>query len=264
MIPTNNSSFLRGAWAITKPGMAAFLESLKMSTSGITMADFFTPRQSMQVDDHGIAHIDIKGALIDAAPAIHEKIGATDYRSIRSEIDAAQDAKAIMLRIDSPGGTVAGLEEASNDIKGSSVPVYAYTDGLCCSAAYHLASSAQNIIASPSATVGNIGTVLSWIDDSALMAAMGLSQEVITNEQADLKGTFRDSPMTAEQREFLQEEVNAMGDQFKQHVESNRQVDPEVFRAGWYSGDRAQSLGLIDAISSYDYAHATILHGLSS
>jgi len=112
--------------------------------------------------------------------------------------------------------------------------------------------------------VGNIGTVLSWIDDSALMAAMGLSQEVITNDQADLKGTFRDSPMTAEQREFLQEEVNAMGDQFKHHVESQRQVDPEVFRAGWYSGDRAQSLGLIDAISSYDYAHATILHGLSS
>ena len=96
------------------------------------------------------------------------------------------------------------------------------------------------------------------------MAAMGLSQEVITNEQADLKGTFRDSPMTAEQRQFLQEEVNAMGKQFKQHVEAQRDVDPEVFRAGWYSGERAQDLGLIDAISSYDYAHATILGDLSS
>lgn len=235
-----------------------------MSTSGITMADFFSPRQSMQIDDHGIAHIDIKGALLDNAPAIHEKIGATDYRTIRNEIDAAQDAQAIMLRIDSPGGSVAGLEEASNAIKDSAVPVYAYIDGMGCSAAYHLSSSAKDIIASPSATVGNIGTVLSWIDDSALMAAMGLSQEVITNEQADLKGTFRDSPMTAEQRQFLQEEVNAMGDQFKNHVESQRQVDPEVFRAGWYSGERAQSLGLIDAVSSYDYAHETILGGLSS
>ena len=68
--------------------------------------------------------------------------------------------------------------------------------------------------------------------------------------------------MTDAQREFLQEEINAHGEQFRNHVESNRSVDPEVFRAGWYQGDRAQSLGLVDAISSYEYARQTIIKGI--
>ena len=261
MIPTNNTSFLRGAWAITRPGMAALLESIRTAKSDMDFADFFSPRQALTEDENGIAHIDVKGALIDNAPAIYEKIGSTDYRSIITEIDAAQDSKAIMMRIDSPGGTVAGLEEASQAIMASSVPVIAYCDGMACSAAYHLASSASAIAASPSADVGNIGTVLAWYDDSVLMESMGYKMEVITNEGADLKGTFRDSPMTDAQREFLQEEINIMGEQFRNHVESNRSVDPEVFRAGWYQGERAQSLGLIDAVTSYEYARQTILLG---
>ena len=258
MIPTNNTSFLRGAWAITKTGMSALIESLKIANSGIDFADFFTPRQDLGIDENGIAHIDIKGSLLDAAPPIFEKIGSTDYRSIREEIAAAQDARAIMLRIDSPGGTVSGLEEASEAIRSSSVPTYAFCDGMACSAAYHLASSADGIAASMSADVGNIGTVLAWYDDSELLASIGLKAEVITNEGADLKGTFRDSPMSDSQREFLQEEVNAMGEQFRNHVESNREVDPEVFRAGWYSGDRAQQLGLVDAVTTYSYAVETL------
>lgn len=259
MIPTNNTSFLRGSWAITRPGMIALLESIKTAREDINFEDFFTARESITEDEDGIAHIDVKGALIDNAPRIYEKIGSTDYRTILSELEAAQDSKAIMLKIDSPGGTVSGLEETSNAIASSKVPVYAYCDGMACSAAYHIASSAEAIVASPSADVGNIGTVLAWMDDSALMESMGLSMEVITNEGADLKGTFRDSPMTAEQREFLQDEVNLMGGQFRDHVESNRSVDPEVFRAGWYQGERAQSLGLIDAIASYEYTRKTIL-----
>ena len=261
MIPTNNTSFLRGAWAITRPGMAALLESIRTAKSDTDFSDFFSPRQAITEDADGIAHIDVKGALIDNAPAIYEKIGSTDYRSIIAEIDAAQDSSAIMLRVDSPGGTVAGLEEASQAIMESNVPVIAYCDGMACSAAYHLASSASAVVASPSADVGNIGTVLAWYDDSVLMESMGYKMEVITNEGADLKGTFRDSPMTDSQREFLQEEINIMGEQFRNHVESNRAVDPEVFRAGWYQGERAQSLGLIDAVTSYEYARQTILLG---
>jgi len=239
--------------------MIALLESIKTAREDINFEDFFTTRESVTEDEDGIAHIDVKGALIDNAPRIYEKIGSTDYRTIRSEIEAAQDSKAIILKIDSPGGTVSGLEETSQAIADSKVPVFAYCDGMACSAAYHIAASTKEIIASSSADVGNIGTVLAWMDDSALMAAMGLSLEVITNEGADLKGTFRDSPMTAEQREFLQGEVNLMGNQFRSHVESHRNVDPEVFRAGWYQGERAQSLGLIDAIASYDYTKKTIL-----
>ena len=252
MIPTNNTSFIKGAWAITEQGMTSLLRSAKLAMqANFDMDDFFNTRDTVAIDDHNIAHIDIKGALMDNAPGIFEKIGCTDYRTIREEIAVAQEAGAtgIMFNIDSPGGTVAGLEEASAAIASASVPTIAHVDGMGCSAAYHLAASCNQIGASPSADVGNIGTVLAWYDDSEFLAKLGFKAEVITNEGADLKGTFRDSPMSESQREFLQEETNRLGDAFQQHVSANRpNIDSEVFRAGWYSGDRAGELGLVDAI----------------
>jgi ClpP class serine protease len=79
---------------------------------------------------------------------------------------------------------------------------------------------------------------------------MGVEFHCMTNEGADLKGTFRDSPMTDSQREFLQEQLNEHGAAFRETVEGNRAgIDPEVFRAGWYSGEKAVELGLIDIIA---------------
>jgi len=257
--PTNNTAWMRGHWAITKPGMMALLDSIQFAQhqmqqdSSFDFDDFFTPRESLYIDKYGIAHINIKGALMDQAPKIYEKLGGTDYRTLRSEIAQAQDALGIILRVDSPGGTVAGLEEASTAIANSDVPVAVYVDGMCCSAAYHLASSAKVIAASPSSDVGNIGTVLAWLDDAQFLESMGFETNVITNEGADLKGTFRDSPMTDAQREFLQDETNRIGEEFHDHVLENRPfVDDEVFRAGWYHGVRAGELGLIDATGYYD------------
>lgn len=263
--PTNNSAFLRGEWAITRHGMMALLESMRFAQrADIELDDFFSVREPMHIDEYGIAHIEIKGALMDNAPKIMEKIGMTDYRTIRSEIAQAQDAMGILLKIDSPGGTVAGLEEASDAIMASKVPTVAYVDGMCCSAAYHLASSSEGIMASPSSDVGNIGTVLAWYDDAQFLADMGLELNVITNEGADLKGTFRDSPMTEAQREFLQEETNRIGEEFQDHVLENRpDIDEEVFRAGWYHGKRAGQLGLIDAIGNYDEAQAALVAAIA-
>lgn len=256
MTPTNNTALIRGAWAITKPGMCALVESLQATTdANISYDDFFTPRQSMTIDDNGVAHIDIKGSLMDNAAPIFEKIGSTDYRSIRSEITEAekQGAKAILFKVDSPGGTVAGLQEASDAILATDLHTVAYCDGMACSAAYHLAASTDEIVASPSADVGNIGTVLAWYDDSELMESMGVASVVMTNEGADLKGTFRDNPMTDSQRAFLKEGVDAMGEEFRNHVTANRPgIDEEVFRAGWYHGEQAGQLGLIDAVMTHD------------
>jgi ClpP class serine protease len=90
---------------------------------------------------------------------------------------------------------------------------------------------------------------MAWSDDNPAWEAMGVEFHVMTNEGADLKGTFRDSPMTDSQREFLQEQLNEHGAAFRATVEGNRpNIDSEVFRAGWYSGEKALSLGLIDTI----------------
>ena len=87
--------------------------------------------------------------------------------------------------------------------------------------------------------------------------------EVMTNDGADLKGTFRDTPMTDSQREFLQEETNRIGEEFQQHVIAHRpNINSEVFRAGWYHGTRAGELGLVDAIGSKEGAYAMLVNAV--
>lgn len=220
------------------------------------VSDLVTPRAGMKIDEFtGDARISIQGALADKAPPIWEKLGQTDYRSIQSEVAQAiaAGADSITLAIDSPGGTLAGLEETADAIGRASeagIPVVASCDGMACSAAYWLASSAEHIHATPSAEVGNIGVVLAFADDTAFWEGMGVEFHVLTNEGADLKGTFRE-PLSDSQRAFLQEGIDQHGAAFRNHVQGNRPaIDPEVFRAGWYSGERAVSLGLVDSIST--------------
>ena len=228
----------------------AQLEKIIDPRSGLTMADFVTARPSMEIID-GVASIHITGSLANNAENIHEIAGGTDYKSIISEIDQAkaEGASEIHYKINSGGGSVQGLKEASNAIKASGIPSAAIVDGTAASAAYYLAASTDYIEATPSSIVGNIGTIMAFVDVSDNLSAQGVKQVAIVNEGADLKGTGSEK-MTEAQHEFLQNQVNAMGADFRGHVEATREeIDAEVFRAGWYSGNEAKSLGLIDSIS---------------
>ena len=244
-------------WAISPAALADVQASLKAAANPeamLNMADFVVARRPATMDEEWTDNVHIKGSLGDDMPAIWGMVGNTDYRDIRAEIDAAQDAGAttLALHMDTPGGMVSGLEEASGAIAkaAESMHVIAYVDGMACSAGYHMAAQCDEIHATPSSEVGNIGTVMAWADQTPAWEAMGVEFNVMTNEGADLKGTFRDSPMTDSQREFLQDQLNHHGAEFRATVEGGRPgIDSEVFRAGWYSGERAMDLGLIDTIT---------------
>lgn len=210
--------------------------------------DFYNLRESVSLTPDGVAVIEIRGALMHNAPGIYEKLGmVTRYATLISEIEQAEEAgaRAIFFDLNSPGGTVAGCIEAARTIAAIEVPTMGYVSGMACSACYKLAAGMDSIVASPSADVGNIGTILSWADCTEFWREAGIEFKAITNEGADLKSTFHVEPDET-QVEFLQESINAAGQAFRDWVESNREVDEEVFRAGWYSGDRAEQLGLTD------------------
>jgi protease-4 len=224
--------------------------------SFLTIEDFVVQRKHMSIVD-GVANIHIKGALTDNAPPIHEMAGGTDYQSIRNEIEEAkaQGVEGINYHIDSGGGSVRGLKETANAIMNSGIPSESIVEGTAASAAYYLAASTRNedgenyIESSVSSINGNIGTIMAYIDPSKALKGMGLERKAITNEGADLK-SIGSVDMTDEQQEFLQDQVNKMGQDFRDVVEQSRpNIDDEVFRAGWYSGEEAVDLGLIDKIS---------------
>ncbi len=253
-------------WAISSEGMnkvisSSFPAEMKEAIASVDaqgddkkevlrdmLSVYMTQRQRM-TNDEGIAEVHLHGPMLSDASPIDLAMGSTSYEEIREDIEAANmddDVKAILLRVNTPGGTVSGIEETYEAIKSSNKPVFAYNEGYATSAGYYLIAPAESIAASPSSMTGNIGTVLDMWDFSGMYENMGAKRTLMTNEGADLKGTMRTEP-TDSQREFLQNQLNDMGDQFHARVvESRPDVDEEVYRAGWYQPDAAAALGLID------------------
>lgn len=265
----NGQQWLIMERAVPDFAMAALDVSEKASEGmTISLEDFFELRPETKIDADGIASVHVHGVLMDSCPPIYEKLGlVTCYSTIMREIgEAIEDgARGVLLITDSPGGTVAGNIECAEFVAGLEVPCVSYAKGLACSAAYKIVSGTRQVIASPSATVGNIGTILTWADCSGFWADLGVEWKAITSEGADLKSTFHLEPDES-QTAFLQQEINEMGRQFRDHVAAGRaaagaEIDPEIWRAGWYRGETAGRLGLIDGIGSESDAKE-VLRGL--
>jgi len=224
--------------------------AMNASLDDVEIDDFYNLRPSPSIEN-GIGTISIQGMLTNGVPAIYEKVGiVTSYDSIKDEIDdlMEQGAQAINFVINSGGGSVNGAIELSRYIASLSVPTAATVTSCACSAAYMLASATNRIVISETAQIGNIGTIMTWYDYTQYERNIGIEAKAITNEGATLKSTFHLEP-NAEQLAFLQESANQFGDAFKAFVTERRpDIDEEVFRAGWYSGQIAIDLGLADEI----------------
>jgi len=256
-------SSLRGQQWMVRPdaiqtfALAALDVPEKANALNITTEDFFELRPEPSIGADGVGHVYIQGMLVASCPPIYEKLGlAVRYSTIQDETEdlIEKGATHILYHMDSPGGTVAGNIECANFIRDLSVPTASHCHGLACSACYKLASATGQIIASESAQVGNIGTILSWQDCTEFWAMQGIEFKALTSEGADLKSTFHLEPNET-QLAFLQESLDEAGGAFREFVATGRAkagatVDPEIWRAGWYSGEHAQMLGLIDGIGT--------------
>ena len=162
---------------------------------------------------------------------------------------AAEDpaAEVILLDIDSPGGQVTGTPELADlvaEIDGVK-PVVAYTETLCCSAAYWIACSARQIVASPSAVVGSIGVICQYEEHSERLEREGV--KVMTFKSGELKDTGNmAAAMSDEQKDFVQAGIDARFSEFVEQVRSNRSVSDAALTGGWWSATEAAGMGLVD------------------
>jgi ClpP class serine protease len=111
------------------------------------------------------AIIPITGPIFRRANLFTEISGATSVEVLATDIRAAADDPAIariVLEIDSPGGQATGISELAAQIRAVAKPVIAYVDGMAASAAYWLASAADEIVADKTALLGSIGVVASY------------------------------------------------------------------------------------------------------
>jgi protease IV len=180
----------------------------------------------------------------------------TEDRKLLEAVRAAgkdNSVKALIVSIDSPGGSVAGGESLYRAIKfvAEKKPVVAVMGGLAASAGYMIAMPANRVFASEATVTGSIGVLMETGEVSGLLGKLGVTAEALTS------GPLKDQPsltrpLTPEGRDALRAIVMDMYDQFVGMVAAGRHMEPDAVRAladgRAYTGRQAIKLGLIDAI----------------
>lgn len=204
-----------------------------------------------------IAVLSISGPLMKHRSSMG---GGTSTVEARRELRALMrdpSVAAIVLQIDSPGGTVAGTMDLAQDIAAAAKqkPVIAYIEDLGASAAYWLASQATEVHANASALVGSIGTYGVVHDLSKAAEKAGVLVHVV--RAGEFKGAGAPgTEITESQLAELQRTVNALNDHFLEGVAAGRRLTREqvtqLADGRVHVAAAAKSLQLIDAVSDFD------------
>lgn len=165
--------------------------------------------------------------------------------------------KAVLLRLDSPGGSTAATQEAATELqrlKETGKPVIVSMGDTAASGAYWLAAYGDKVYANPSTITGSIGVYMSYYDLQGLSEKVGVKEEKIkSGVHKDIFSPFR--PMTDDERQLTQTMVNNMYDQFVTVVAKERHMDEQKVRAladgRVFTGQQALDAGLVDEMGNY-------------
>ena len=185
--------------------------------------------------------------------------GSETVIDLLEQANSDDSIKAIVLRIDSPGGGVAASDEIHHAILQVDKPVVVSMGSLAASGGYYIAAPADYIFATPHTLTGSIGVISQFITGEELLDEVGIEVIVVTaGEVKDFGGFHRD--VTEEEIAYWQEVINEAYEGFLQVVADGRDMDIETVRelatGQVYTGHQALELGLIDEVGYFDDAVA--------
>lgn len=206
--------------------------------------------------EFGISVIRVEGEIVTGDGSGSGYIGSEHVgRQIRHAADDPM-IDAIVLRVNSPGGTPAGAQEIVADIRYARdrKPVVVSMGDMATSAAYYISAFADRIYANPDTITGGIGTSWTFLDISGWMKSENLSVEVVkSGSRKDMGSDFR--PLTQEEREYAQQIVDESSARFLRDVLSQRQVNMSLVEdASIFRGEQAIEIGLVDEIGNLNDA----------
>ena len=189
----------------------------------------------------GVAVLQIEGAIDDSQTVLAELKRFKDMPWV----------KAVVVRIDSPGGAVAPTQEIFEEILRSKKqkPFIASMGGMATSGGYYIAAACDKIMANPGTLTGSIGVIMQLTNVEELMKKIGVrGVNVKSGPNKDIGSPFQ--PLSPEGREILQSLVDNVHSQFVTAVAKGRSMEEAQVRkladGRIYSGAQAQQLGLID------------------
>lgn len=170
------------------------------------------------------------------------------------EAEKNLNVRAILLRINSGGGSAAASQEIFEELKKVEKPVVVSVSDMCASGAYYIACAADKIMANRSSSVGSIGVIMQIANLEELYEKLGIDYTTIKQGKYKDVGSS-DRPLTDEEEKLLRDQTFEVYEQFIQDVSDSREIPIAKVReiaTGWvYLGTEALELGLIDDIGTY-------------
>ncbi|MFO7676248.1 MAG: signal peptide peptidase SppA [bacterium] len=198
----------------------------------------------------GIGHLTIEGTITDSRATVREL----------KSLERNPLVKAILIRVDSPGGVVTPAHEIYSEIvrvRDAGMPVVASLGTLAASGGYYVAAPADLIVANPGTLTGSIGVIMEFPAVEGLMDKLGVGVEVVkSREHKDIGSPFR--RMTPADRELLEGVVRDVYEQFVEIVSIERELPmEEVYRLAdgrILTGRQALGAGLVDTLGTFEDA----------
>jgi protease-4 len=196
-----------------------------------------------------VALLEVRGMIIDVQPVIEQLVKFTRDDSV----------KAVVFRIESPGGGVSPSQELYREIQRTAQkkPVVASMGSVAASGGYYIASGGQKIYANPGTITGSIGVIAQFTNLEELFKKIGFRMEVVKS------GAYKDvgnpgRAMTPEEREYLQKLLDSVHQQFIRDVARGRRMPEEKVReiadGRIFTGEQAKGLGLVDELGGLNDA----------
>jgi len=226
-------------------GILVFGVLLTLFFISIWALSYFSSREESLWGNEKIAVIEIKGVILDPQPIIEKLI----------KFRKNDKVKAIVLRIDSPGGGVGPAQEIHAEIKKAQreKKVLVSMGSVAASGGYYIACGADKILANPGSITGSIGVIVESLNAEELLRKIGLRSMVIkSGKHKDIASPLRE--MTEEEKKLLQGVLDSVHEQFIRAVAEGRKLPLEKVRdladGRIFSGDQAQALGLVDGLGN--------------
>lgn len=241
-------------------------DALRNESFAVRYTDWYGNEQGFALGEEppaSVALINLNGMIVNAQMGLYDGVMSEDVLRMLNEAENDPTVKALVLRIDSPGGTVIDSEKIAQKITEVKKvkKVYVLVESLAASGGYYIASQADKIFAYRESLVGSIGVVMELPNAKELMDKVGVDMMAITSGKMKSMG----SPfavLTDEERAIFQELVNESYEGFLARVSSGRGLSPEAVReladGRIFSATQALDKKLIDGTGGLADLQATL------
>ena len=207
-----------------------------------------------------VALIPIEGVILgsESSESIFESAAiSTDIIELIEKADKNPSIKAIILEINSPGGSAVASEEIADAVKKTNKTTVAWVREVGASGAYWVASASDYIVANRVSITGSIGVIASYLEFPGLLEKYNVSyQRLVSGKYKDIGTPFRE--LTEEEKAIFQQTLDTIRDYFVTEVAKNRNLNKKdvdkIANGLFYLGVQAKDLGLVDELGGKDEA----------